>query len=50
MKMKWLFAVLMIFSANLALAAAETQPLLRGSYQKIVAAHTGKPFIIDIEY
>jgi thiol-disulfide isomerase/thioredoxin len=24
----------------------QTQPLLRGSYQKIIAAHAGKPFIV----
>jgi thiol-disulfide isomerase/thioredoxin len=35
-------------SANAALAASQTQPLLRGSYQKIIAAHAGQPFIVAL--
>lgn len=41
-------ALLLAFSANYAFAAAESQPLLRGSYQKIIAAHAGKPFIVAL--
>jgi len=43
-KLYW--ALLLALSANCALAAPETRPLLRGSYQKIIAAHAGKPFIV----
>jgi len=41
-------ALLLAFSANCALAAAESQPLLRGSYQKIISSHSGKPFIVAL--
>ena len=46
--MKWFWAILLVFSTDCALAAAEPQPLLRGSYQKIIAAHAGKPFIVAL--
>jgi len=41
-------ALLLALSASCVFAAAETQPLLRGSYQKIIAAHAGKPFIVAL--
>ena len=41
-------ALLLSLIANCAFAAAESQPLLRGSYQKIIAAHAGKPFIVAL--
>ncbi len=46
--MKLLFTILLVFSANMAVATQETQPLLRGSFQKIIAAHAGKPFIVAL--
>ena len=46
--MKWCWALLLALSANCVLAAADNQPLLRGSYQKIIAAHAGKPFIVAL--
>lgn len=45
---KWYWVLLLALSANCAHAAPETQPLLRGSYQKIIAAHAGKPFIVAL--
>jgi thiol-disulfide isomerase/thioredoxin len=44
MKLYWI--LLLALSTSCAHAAPETQPLLRGSYQKIVAAYAGKPFIV----
>jgi thiol-disulfide isomerase/thioredoxin len=45
---KFTGALILALSAHGALAAPETQPLLRGSYQKIIAAHAGKPFIVAL--
>ena len=45
--MKWLMAIALSLGINAA-QAAQTQPLLRGSFQKIVAAHAGKPFIVAL--
>lgn len=45
--MKWLMAIALGLGINAA-QAAQTQPLLRGSFQKIVAAHAGKPFIVAL--
>lgn len=44
--MKWLALLFLLLGFNSVLAAQETQPLLRGSYQKIIAAHSGSPFIV----
>ena len=44
--MKWLALLFLALGLNAAHAAPETRPLLRGSFQKIVAAHSGKPFIV----
>lgn len=33
---------------NLPRMQPQTQPLLRGSYQKIIAAHAGKPFVVAL--
>ena len=51
--MKWLFALLLGFSAACASAAqdvpprdAHVKPFVRGSHQQIIAAHAGKPFIV----
>lgn len=41
-------ALLLVLYAHGVLAASETQPLLRGSYQKIIAAHAGQPFIVAL--
>ena len=38
-------ALILLFSMN-AFSAPQTQPLLRGSFQKIINAHAGKPFIV----
>jgi thiol-disulfide isomerase/thioredoxin len=46
--MKWTGALILAFSLNSVLAAQEAKPLLRGSYQKIIAAHAGKPFIVAL--
>ncbi|MEO8332450.1 MAG: TlpA disulfide reductase family protein [Gallionella sp.] len=46
--MKWLFAMLLCLNAICSAAAQETKPLLRGSYQNIISAHAGKPFIIAL--
>jgi len=46
--MKWLGMVLLALSVNSAFADAEIQPLLRGSYKKIIAAHVNKPFIVGL--
>lgn len=40
--------LLLAFTASSALAAPEIQPLLRGSFQKIIEAHAGKPFIVAL--
>lgn len=51
---KMLWVASLAFSANYALAAQQTQipsqlqPLHRGSFQKIVADHAGKPFIVAL--
>jgi len=45
--MKWILALLLCLSAACASAAPEAKPFVRGSYQAIVAARTGKPFIIS---
>jgi thiol-disulfide isomerase/thioredoxin len=44
--MKWLIAIALALGVHAAQAAQ--QPLQRGSYQKIVAAHAGKPFIVAL--
>lgn len=46
--MKWLLVLSLIFGANCVHAVQDTQPLLRGSYQKIIKAHEGKPFIVAL--
>lgn len=53
--MKWLlikrlgiFLLVLVPGMSNVLAAQETQPLLRGSYSKIIAAHTGNPFIVAL--
>lgn len=46
--MRWLLALLLAIGANGALATPEAQPLQRGGYQKIVASHAGKPFIVAL--
>lgn len=45
--MKWLPTLLLCFSATSVSADQETRPFVRGSYERIVAAHTGKPFIVS---
>lgn len=44
--MKWIALLFLLLNFNTALATQETQPLLRGGYQKIIAAHSGRPFIV----
>lgn len=56
--MKWLFAAMLVLGINAAHAlqqnnsehknkhGQQTQPLKRGSFKQIVAAHAGKPFIV----
>lgn len=46
-KLLWVFAI-MLSSNVFAASQLQTQPLLRGSYQKIIAAHAGKPFIVAL--
>lgn len=47
---KMLCMLLLAASASSALAVQQTQhlPLVRGSYQKIIAAHAGQPFIVAL--
>ncbi len=44
--MKWIISLLLCLSAACASAAQETKHFVRGSYQEIVSARAGKPFII----
>lgn len=44
--MQGILALLLCLSAAYASAAPEAKPFVRGSYQSIVSAHAGKPFII----
>lgn len=46
--MEWLLALLLASGTNGVLATPEAQPLQRGGYQKIVAAHTGQPFVVAL--
>lgn len=46
--MKWILALLLFISAACACAAQEAKPFVRGSYQSIVSARAGKPFIIGL--
>ena len=43
---KGLFALLLCLGADCASAAPEIKPFVRGSYQQIVSARAGKPFVI----
>ena len=45
---KLLSIALFAFVAHGAISAQEVQQLNRGSYKNIVAAHTGKPFIVAL--
>lgn len=46
--MKWLLTLLLCLSAvGAAAAQEETKPFVRGSYERIVASRTGKPFIVS---
>ncbi|MBI4938877.1 MAG: TlpA family protein disulfide reductase [Nitrosomonadales bacterium] len=45
--MKWLFTFMLCLSAAGVSAEQETRPFVRGSYERIVASHTGKPFIVS---
>lgn len=45
--MKWLLVLLLCLSAAGVSAEQETRPFVRGSYERIVASHTGKPFIVS---
>jgi thiol-disulfide isomerase/thioredoxin len=45
--MKWLLALLLCLSAAGVSAEQETRPFVRGSYERIVASHTGKPFVVS---
>lgn len=42
----WLLILFLLVSQ--AASSHEMQPLLRGSYQKILSAHAGKPFIVAL--
>lgn len=44
--MKWFLATILALGINASQAAQQTQPLQRGSFQQIVAAHAGKPYIV----
>lgn len=44
--MRVLFGLLLALLTGSASASPQIQPLLRGSYQKIISAHAGKPFIV----
>lgn len=45
--MKWIIALLLVSGLSAASAAQpDTQFLQRGSYQKILAAHAGRPFVV----
>ena len=46
--MKWLVGITLALSLNAASAAPQVQPLMRGSYQKIISAHAGKPFVVAL--
>lgn len=45
--MKWLLTLLLCLSATSVSADQETRFFVRGSYERIVASHTGKPFIVS---
>jgi len=45
--MKWLLA-LMLCASSFAASAQEVKHFVRGSYQEIVAARSGKPFIVSL--
>ncbi len=45
--MKWLLALLLCLSVAGVSAEQETRPFVRGSYERIVASHTGKPFVVS---
>ena len=52
-RMKWLFALLLCFSAACAFAAqqaplrgAHVRSFVRGSHQQIISARAGKPFVV----
>lgn len=46
--MKWLLAFLLCLSAAGVSAEQETRPFVRGSYERIVASHTGEPFVVSL--
>jgi hypothetical protein len=46
--MKLTLSAALLLTCTITLAAQEVQPMLRGSYQKILAAHAGKPFVIAL--
>jgi thiol-disulfide isomerase/thioredoxin len=51
MKLRWfkgVLLVLLLVSTQYAWAESWTQLLQRGSYQKIIAAHKGRPFIVAL--
>lgn len=45
---KCLGALIFLSIMSSVAAAREAQPLLRGSYQKIISAHAGKPFVVAL--
>lgn len=45
--MKWLLVIALTLGINAA-QAVQIQPLQRGSFQKIIAAHAGKPFVVAL--
>ena len=45
---KTLVVLILLWSTSQAATAKEAQPLLRGSFQKIISAHAGKPFIVAL--
>jgi hypothetical protein len=46
--MRVLISIVLLLASNFASAAQEVQPLLRGSYQKMLAARAGQPFVVAL--
>ncbi|HEU0188101.1 MAG TPA: hypothetical protein VFR06_09440, partial [Gallionellaceae bacterium] len=46
--MRYLLAMALLLAAQCAAAADAAQPLLRGSYARLVQAHSGKPFVVAL--
>lgn len=46
--MKWIWVLMLLTGVSNTFASQQAQPLIRGSYQKIIKAHEGMPFIVAL--